>query len=166
MKTLFWLFTDYREARTAVRTLLDNGFDLEKMNAIMTDSAAKDVTGINWKAAAVQVSGEVGDEELQGLDRMLAGERPVTTPDAGEILAAGELATITANSASSPGDDVHGLHAALVDIGVTPDAARDFVDGLAGGGLLLWLRTEDERAGEARSLLRDETRALSSTYTV
>lgn len=64
MKTIFWLFTDYKQARTAVRDLIDEGFTESRMNAIIDEQSAKDAMDVNWEKAQVQVTDEVGEQML------------------------------------------------------------------------------------------------------
>ncbi|MGD8519299.1 MAG: hypothetical protein PVG54_20205, partial [Anaerolineae bacterium] len=60
MKTIFCLFEDYEQARTAVSELLDKGLTEGNMNAIIGEEIAKRAMEINWEKAPVQVTDEVG----------------------------------------------------------------------------------------------------------
>ncbi|MGD8466476.1 MAG: hypothetical protein PVI09_21690 [Anaerolineae bacterium] len=155
MKTIFWLFEDYEQARTAVSVLLDKGLTEGNMNAIIGEEIAKRAMEINWEKAPVQVTDEVGRQTLQGLDRLLAGEQPVQLPGVGEVYAAGELATIVAKTASSTRGTDGGLRSALADFQVSSDKADAFRTGVMEGGLLFWVRVDDAKAPQALDVLQE-----------
>ena len=88
---------------------------------------------------------------MRGLDAILGTQLPVETPDAGEVFAGGELATLVVKNAL-PGA-LGGLRSALVDLGMTAQEAETHRRAIEAGGLLVMFRTEDERANEMRNLL-------------
>ena len=156
MKTLFWLFRRYDEARSAVEALLDLEIDPDDVNAIIAEEEAKDAMDVNWGTAAVQVSEQEDApharqrEPLRGLDGLLAGEQGVLLDDVGRVLAGGELATLAVNAAASPASEGQGLYEALLDLSVPEDAARESVEGIKSGGVLVVVRVPDERASQVR----------------
>jgi hypothetical protein len=156
LKTLFWLFRDYGEARAAVDALLGLDADPEGMNAIATEDTVKDAVDVDWSTAAVRVSDEQDAphsgqrQPLRGLDGLLAGEQAVVLDDVGRVYAGGELATLAVNAAASPASEGQGLYEALLDLGVPEDAARESVEGIKAGGVLVAARLPDELASQAR----------------
>lgn len=157
MKTLFWLFRTYDEARSAVDTLLDLEIEPDDVNAIITEEEGKEAMDVNWGTAAVQVSEEEDAphaqrrEPLRGLDGLLAGEQGVLLDDVGRVLAGGELVTLAVNAAASPASEGQaGLYDALLVLGVPEDAARESAEGVKAGGVLVAVRVADELASQAR----------------
>lgn len=166
MKTMLWLFDEYEAARSAVSKMLEGEVDEGQINAIIDKEAAREVMDVDWSRADVRVTEEVGEQELHGLDQVLAGEEPVRTPDAGDILAGGELATLLAKTASTPAGGVHGLGPALVDMLVLEETAREFVQGIKAGGTLVMVRVEDRLAADIAASLYDEKDAVSAELVV
>lgn len=153
METIFALFADYASAREAVEELRERGFRVEEMNAIIYAEVARGAMDVNPRTADVRASKALGERTLRGLDRLLATEQPVPLPPVGDVLAAGELANLVVAAAGAP-DAEGGLTAALVDFGVPREAAGAYQRGVVDGGLLFWIRTDDERAGEAREIIQ------------
>jgi hypothetical protein len=166
MKTIFWLFTDYKQARTAVRDLIEEGFTESSMNAIIDEQSAKDAMDVNWEKAQVQVTDEVGEQTLYGLDRLLARQQPVQLPGVGKVYAGGELATIVVKVASSPRTAQRGLGSALEDLSVTRDKASVYEAGVQEGGLLFWMRTNDVQVPEALGVLQQYGPTEDAGYVV
>lgn len=166
MKTMLWLFSEYEAARAAVDKMLEGEVEIGQINAIIDKETARDVMDVDWSRADVRVTDEVGERELRGLDKVLASEEPVSTPDAGEILAGGELATLLAKTASTPAGNVHGLGPALVDMLVLEETAREFVAGIKAGGTLVMVRVEDRLAPDLAASLYDEKGAISAELVV
>lgn len=166
MKTMLWLFDEYEAARSAVSKMLEGEVDERQINAIIDKEAAREVMDVDWSRADVRVTEKVGEQELHGLDQVLAGEEPVRTPDAGDVLAGGELATLLAKTASTPAGGVHGLGPALVDMLVLEETAREFVEGIKAGGTLVLVRVEDRLAADIAASLYDEKDAVSAELVV
>jgi hypothetical protein len=146
VRTIFALFDGYAEARVAVEELRNQGFRVDAMNAIILADVGRGAMDVNASEA-------LGGRTLHGLDRMLATEHPVHLPPVGAVLAAGELANFIVASAGSP-DAEAGLVPALVDFGIPQDTAEAYQRGLIDGGLLFWIRAEDERASEVRGIVQ------------
>jgi len=71
MKTIFAMFDNYDDARTAVNRLLEGNVDEEEINAIAQAQVAKDRIDANLETVAVDVTDEVGRQTVYGLDAML-----------------------------------------------------------------------------------------------
>lgn len=155
VRTIFALFADYAEAREAIEALRDRGFRVDAMNAIILTEAARSAMDVNLRTADAQASVGLSGRTLRGLDRLLATEQSVPLPPVGSVLAAGELANFIVAAAGASGSTNGGLVDALVDFGVPREAAEAYQRGVMEGGLLFWMRTDDERAGEAREIIQE-----------
>lgn len=153
-KTIFALFDDYADAEAALDNLLEHDFTEDEMNVLVREQLAKERMDVNLHAVDVKKSGEVGDVTVRGLPRLLGGEQPVHLPGVGNVLAAGELATLMARSASSTAAADQGLKQALVEMNVPEDRARDFREALEKGSVLFWMRADEEQAPAAANVLR------------
>lgn len=153
MRTVFALFESYREANKAVEELIEKHFDEREMNVIVQELAAKSTMDINFRTSNVDKSRKMGSKSAERLDHLVAGRRPFTVPDVGAVYAAGEMATVLARSAATPESPPASLREALVDFDVPKEIADFYTEGVLEGGVLLWLRIEDERAGEAANVL-------------
>jgi hypothetical protein len=164
VKTIFGLFENYEDARTAVGELLKKKFDEEEMNAIVLEEIAKDSMEVNLGTVSVEATEKVGEKTVQGLDYLIGVQQPLKIPGVGEVYAAGELAMMLSKTAAAP-DAVSGsLKAALIDFGVSEKAAKAYTVGVTDGGLLFWIHTSNERAPEAISVLRGHESAHIASY--
>lgn len=155
MKTIFALFDGYGGAREAVDALLANGFDEEEMNALAMESTVKENMDVDLKEVNVQKTDKVGEKTVHGLAQLFGGEQPVHVGGSGDLLAGGELATLLLTQAASTGTDAGPLRSTLQEFGVPQDLAADFRTAVVDGGVLVWVRVEDERASAAAGALRD-----------
>lgn len=156
MKTIFALFQSYADAEEAVNGLLEENFDEEQMNVIVREDTAKENLNIDLHAADVRKTDEVGEQTIHGLQQLLGGEQPVHVPDIGPVLAAGELATILSKGASASWAPDQALTAVLEGFGVPGDAAEAYREGINQGGVLIWVRVEDDEAAAAAGALREQ----------
>lgn len=153
MKTVFAAFSAWEDARAADDDLLNRGFPEEETNAIAQEDVAKEHMELRMKRVNPEPTETVSRVNVYGLDRLLAGEHPIRTPDAGNVFAGGVLATEIAK-VGAIGGPTSGLQGSLVDFDIPPDVAGAYVDTIKGGGVLLFLRTADERAPEAGEVMR------------
>jgi hypothetical protein len=156
MKTMFWLFDTYEAAKAALDKLMEAGFATGNMNIVVREQDAKDSMDLNWEKTNVRVTDSVGEQTLEGLDRLLGGQQPVPVPKVGSVFAAGEMATVLIKTATSSQTGSVGLQQALISLNVPEQRAKRYVEGLKQGHWLFWIRAEDERASEVRSLLNDQ----------
>ena len=164
MKTIFCLFNSYREARTAVNRLLEQGFETTDMNAIIRAKNAREEMDINWAKAGVQVTDKVGGQVLYGLDQLIGSQRPVALPDIGQVYAAGEMATILATTAMSLRPMERGLKPALMGFNVPEEKADAYTLGIQEGGLLFWIRTCGVGVPEVVSTLHHQQNAIIASH--
>lgn len=154
MKTIFALFDSYAGAGEAVDSLLAEDFAEEEMNALALSPTVKENMDVNLHAVDVRKSEEIGGKTVHGLAALFGGEQPVHVRGSGDLLAAGELATLLATRASATNNGDDPLQEALEEFGVPRDTATDYRTGIVDGGVLVWVRTQDERASAAASALR------------
>jgi hypothetical protein len=147
MITIFAFFTKYEEAGAAVRNLVHEGIAFEEFNAIVQDYVVKDKMGPVGGKANVVVT-EIPD----GLDKMLGGHRSETVRDAGVVLTAGQLAGEVVSLATSSGGTAAGLGGALEIMGVPAGKAERYAAGIRGGGVLVFVRTVEEKASQVSSV--------------
>jgi len=165
VKTIFWLFADYPTAKSAVAGLSARGFEEAKMDAIALEDVVKDAMDEDWATVATQVTDKVGEQTLEGLDRLFGGERPVKGPGMENLLSTGTLATLTVKTALELGGKEGGFRDALADLGVPRDLTVKFVDGIKQGGVLFWLRCDDDQVPKANNALREHQSAILASYT-
>jgi hypothetical protein len=151
MKTVFASFSDYASANTAVDELQERGFSLEEMNALVLEDVAKRQMATDQSEVNVDVTDEVGDVELHGLDRLVGGEQPVQAPEVGRVYAAGELATLLAKQFSGAGTRI--FTEILQEFGVPAEAASRYESAVKSGGVLFWVRSDDARAAQAANVM-------------
>ena len=164
MKSIFASFASYEDAEQGVGALVEAGFDDESMNVIVREQMAKRRLDVNLHEVDVKKSDDVGDVAVQGLTQLLGGQQPVPLPGVGAVLAAGKTATNVAQSASASGAADEGLKEALVALNVPPEIAGDYRKTVDDGGVLFWIRVEDERAGAAANILRAENGRQVADY--
>ncbi len=155
MRTIFALFEGYREAKSAVKDLLEQGFDPREMNVVVQELTARGNMDVNFRTANVEKAREAGEDTLQGIDRMIAGTQPLTVSDVGAVYAAGEMARIVVTAGHEEASSATGLKEALVDFHVPEELAEFYRNGVLDEGVLFWMRTEERRAAEAATILAE-----------
>ena len=136
-----------------MRKLLEKEVDWEALNAIILEQVAKDEMEVNLKTVDFGVTDEMGTVTEFSLDRLFGGEQGVNIPNVGRVLAAGELATLVARTASNQDVTDGGLENVLEDFDVSRPLAKTYLEGIKSGSVLLFLRVEDEQATEATAVL-------------
>lgn len=141
MKTIFAAFTDYNDAQQALDALYTEGFQESDINVFA-------------ESGIVEGNAAPGENEADGvLGELLSGHQAISMPDVGEVLAIGELFTIFGRAAADP-SQTGGLVEALVEASVPQETARLYVKRINSSGLLLAVRTEDDRASSANNVLQ------------
>jgi hypothetical protein len=155
MRTIFALFESYDEAKAAVAELIGRHFDEGEMNVIVRGPVTQSGPGAALRAT--NKTGLPGRAVLQGIDRVLIDGKSVIMPDVGAVRIAGRIAAVTAGAAMAE-KPRHDLKEILAGLGVPEELAEFYRNGVLGGGLLFWVRTDNGRAAEAASIL-SSTRA-------
>ncbi len=165
MRTIFGLFADFAQAEKAVRELVIQGFDREEMNALLSKSTARNFMDVDQERIKAEKSTILPDTGHGSLfDRMLGGEKGVRTRDLGEVIAVGQLGNILSSTAATEDASGGGVKAALENFSVSPDAAEAYREGIRGGGILFFIRTSDERAGQAAQILTEHKGQRVANY--
>lgn len=155
MKVIFGLFEDYQQADQAIRNLQAEEIGSGDLNAIILKSFAKNAMndmGVDLEKVKVESSSEVGETQIAGLNKMMAGQQPVQIPGLGDVYAAGPQATILTKTAAAPGS-TDGLKPALRQFDMPEEIAESYADGVETGGVLCFVRAEDQEAGKAGKIL-------------
>jgi hypothetical protein len=120
------------------------------MNLLLLAQVAKNAL-TDQRGSAIPVTGR-----QPHFHQMLTGKQPVIPPGLGKVVSVGEMANILTSAASTPppGDQQPGFTGALAAFGLPQTAASRFTDGIKNGGVLFFLRTDDERSAELVSMLR------------
>lgn len=151
MKSVFALFGTYEDVRDTVDELIEEGFEQEEMNVIVDEEVAKGDLNVDLQRVDVKATDELG-EEATGLHVVLGVEQPVEAPRMGEVLAAGEIATILARTAAAPGGG--SVADTMEEFGVPPSMTGTYIEAVIDGAYLFWIRTSDEEAPQAEEILR------------
>lgn len=146
MKSIFALQETSKAARDCVDGLLEEGFEESEINVIVQEEVAKGELDLNLTKANVKATDELGEKRLKGLDAILAGEQYDELPQLGRVYAAGDFANLIARNASGSDIEPKSLAGALRELGVEEGAANRYHEGIDGGGYLLILRVEEDRA--------------------
>lgn len=153
MKTVFSLFLDIQTAQNAVEKLLQAGFTEEQMNAITQEVLAKEYLEITDPKTMVLKTDQIGNKEIHGLASIFIGKKGISISDVGRVLAGGIIAVELAGTASVKPHG--GLKVVLQDFNIPESVAERYTRGLIAGGVLLCLRTEDQRQGEVIQILNN-----------
>ena len=156
MKSLFTLFTDVPNAQKASEDLLEIGFTEAEMNAVVLTDIADESLEINRKTIRTDKTGEVGEKVVRGFASLVGGQQPVDLPDVGRVYAAGDIATLVADSAGDPHrESTDNLEHSLADSGLSSDAAHIYAEGVSGGKVLFWIHGEDDKVPGAVPVFRE-----------
>ena len=153
MQVIYALFERYTDAQESFEALRKQGYDQDAMNVVVQTKVAKEYIDLDMSRVAVNVTDAVGEKTVQGFAPFLAVQRPVPLPGTGDVYAAGDLATLLVKAATAYAPDSGALGTALKDL-VPANVADAFADGVNQGGVLFWLRVEDERAAGVGETLR------------
>jgi hypothetical protein len=159
MEAIFGLFRTYEQARASVALLLDRRFRPESMNVIVQDYVVKD-----WLHGQLGRANVLATELKPGLDRIMAGQRPLNIPDVGQVFAAGAEATTLARTASLAESRSEGLAATLRNFGLPEEISADCLTDLKGGGVIFWVKSDDARAPDAAVILKDNKARHVGSY--
>jgi hypothetical protein len=156
-KTVVGLFEDRADAQNALDALVDRGFTRDQVSV-----AASDVPGVQGPETHVVTDerpsgagaavGAVGGAMVGGGAGLLVGLGALVIPGLGPLVAMGPLVTTLAGMAA--GTVAGGLLGALVDLGIPKEEAEVYVEGVRRGYILVTLRTSDEDADTAASVMR------------
>lgn len=155
MQTIFGVFNNYEKASEAIEALRQERVPEAEMNAIVQMDIAKEAMRLRQDKAGAAVSEKLGGKTAGGMNLLAGGQPPIPTDDAGKVLASGELATQIAQTASGQqAGDRRSLEAALKAFGVPEEKAAKYTSGIAGGGILLVAKVDDEKGNKTVAVLQ------------
>ena len=152
------MFERYQDAERAVSELNARGFGNADISVAARDNVLRDrVAGGKEQAVAESAgAGAVGGAAVGGLAGLLVGLGALAIPGIGPVIAAGTLATALGTTAAGAGIGAAagGLIGALVGLGIPEEDAQFYAEGVKRGGVLVTVRTGDDRASEVLSIMR------------
>ncbi len=155
MKSVFAVFSEVNKAKEAVEHLLRDGYKEEQMNSIVQETVAKNYLDVNRQEIKVEMTDALGGKRIRGLSALFGGQQAVFTSDTGRVYAAGPVATTIAGSSAGSGFANTGLEGSLERFALPKESAHIYQKSVAGGGLLFWIRVDDEKVYQAVSVIKD-----------
>ena len=150
MKTIFSGFAQFADADAVVQALEAANFPVEELNVLVDVQTAKsNLDEVNRARVHVDVTDAVGERVLSGLALLVGNQQPVEVRGLGQVYATGQLATILASSATAGGQSGDDAQAMLVSYGVPAERAAAYQKLVHEGGVLLWLRSAEQRVSTA-----------------
>lgn len=165
MKTIAGLFDNLDAAHAAVRDLRDLGLPSSDVSLVahdVTGAYSQSLDRADWSTAPAPqdatATGAGMGAVLGGLAGLMVGLGVLVLPGIGPVLAAGPLATVLGGIfgvgvGAVGGGLAGGLLGALVDLGVPPDQAPFYAEGVRRGGALVTVHAADELEEPVRGLL-------------
>jgi len=155
MKTIIGSFDRMDDADRAARTLRNAGFLDSDINFIANDVRRDDGKArvVETGTASGAATGAVAGGALGGAAGLAASLMGLAIPGIGPILAAGPIVATLVGAGA--GAAAGGLIGSLTDMGVEPAHAEIYAESVRRGGTLVTVRTDESRADEAASILRD-----------
>lgn len=155
MQTIFSGFKQFTDADAAVQALQEQGFDQKALNVLVDAQTAKsNLDTVNQARVHVDVTDAIGVQELSGLALLVMNERPVNVRGLGPVFAAGTMADILVSSTTANGQSGEDVQSMLQSYGVPAKTAESYHSLVAGGGVLLWVRSEDTQVSTVSDILR------------
>jgi uncharacterized protein (TIGR02271 family) len=159
-KTVIGLFDNASQANNVVQDLINAGFSRDEIGIVGNNTTGEynsylgDGTGTTGHSGAAESgagAGATAGTVIGGGLGLLAGIGALAIPGFGPIVAAGWLvSTITG---AGIGAALGGLVGALTGLGVPREDAEYYNEGVRRGGTLVTVRTSDDRAEQAASIL-------------
>ena len=154
------LFYSREEAESAVRSLKQAGFDMDRVSVIAKD--ANSVAGhetteeIGNKADDGAAAGALTGGTLGGITGLLVGLGTLAIPGIGPILLAGAEATAIATTLAGAGIGAAagGLIGALVGLGIPEEKAKVYSDRVGGGSFLVMVTGNGAEIDRAATIMR------------
>jgi uncharacterized membrane protein len=144
-------FNTRDSAERAVSDLRSKGFDRE-ISIVAKDEQSgqarrKDNATLNMGGDSVSEGATTGSV-LGGLAGLAAGAGALAIPGIGPIIAAGPIAGLLSGAATG------GIAGGLIDWGIPAERGRYYENRVKQGNVLVSVRTDDNKAGDAANILR------------
>lgn len=147
--TVIGIFESEDIAEKAVRNMKEKGFGDNEISIVAKDHKGEvgedgDISYEDQNLA----DGTAAGGALGGLTGLLAGAGALLIPGVGPIIAAGPLA------GALTGVVTGGVAGGLIDYGIPEERGEHYEQKVKEGNILVTLRTEEEKAEEASSILK------------
>lgn len=156
------VFSRREDVEDALRTLKDNGFNMDNISLLARDlegvEGADEVTEKQGNEAAEGAGiGATTGTVLGGVGGFLVGAGVLAIPGVGPVLAAGVgISEIAATLAGAGiGAAAGGIVGALVGLGIPEEKAKVYEDRIKAGDYLLMVTGTEDEVESAASILRD-----------
>src|SRR5690554_5990744 len=154
MKKLIGIFRSEELALNTIESLKNAGYAPEEISVITKDEVKYDALknrvedGIMENAdGSTLAAGAVTGGAIGGLGGLLLGLGALAIPGAGPIIAAGPVAA--AITGALTGGAVGGLSGALIDYGVPEVEAKEYVERIDAGDILVLVDDEENKRSQA-----------------
>lgn len=149
-KTVIGTFDSRDSAERAINALRGKGFEKDISVVARDDKAGGDVNKYNTRFTGGDpvTDGASTGGVLGGLVGLAAGAGALAIPGLGPLLAAGPIAGLLSGAATG------GIAGGLADFGIPSERGRFFEDRVKEGRVLVSVRCDDARAGEASEMLK------------
>jgi hypothetical protein len=155
MRTVVAVYDTEERARDAIEALIDAGFERDDISlATRTEEEGVHVEEAEEggeEAAEGAAAGAGLGVVVGGLTGLAIGLSAIAVPGLGAVAAAGPLAGLI--SGGLTGAVAGGVIGALVELGVSEEEAEVYAEAVRRGSTLVAVRTHDERADNAESVL-------------
>jgi hypothetical protein len=153
-KTVVGLLDDREDVEIVVTELVDSGFERNDISVMATDTRGEYVTETgSGETASGAVTGAGVGAAAGGIGGLLFGLAGLAIPGIGPIVAAGPIAA--ALGGAGIGALAGGALGALASMGVPKEEAEYYAEGVRRGGVLIAVKTEDDRTDIAANVLHN-----------
>lgn len=148
-KTVIGTFDSRDGAERAIKALKSKGFEKDISVLAKHDKAGGDTDKYNARFTGGDsvTDGAGTGGVIGGLAGLAAGMGALAIPGLGPLLAAGPIAGLLSGAATG------GIAGGLADYGIPSERGRFFEDRVKQGRVLVSLRCDDTRAGEASGIM-------------
>lgn len=143
------VFHDQQQAEQAVNELKRKGFEQEISLVVKEDEGEQEQEEVISMEEQDLSEGTATGGILGGVAGLVAGAGALLIPGVGPIVAAGPLA------ATLTGVVTGGIAGGLIDFGIPEERGEYYEEQVRQGGILVTLRSSDEKAEEAAYTMRD-----------
>ncbi len=143
-KVVVGVFHDRDQAESALEDLKNEGFE-QDISLVARDEEKSGMSMENQDLTEGAFTGGA----LGGIAGLLAGAGALLIPGVGPIIAAGPIA------ATLTGVVTGGIAGSLVDYGIPEERGEYYEEQVRQGGILLTVKSSDERVEEAASIMRN-----------
>ncbi len=169
-RTVVAIFDDFLTANSAVREMVDKGFERDNISIIADNSRGVYSFTTPTAAVAASTNGGTTDENnslvgggagigaaIGGIGGLLIGLGALVIPGLGPVIAAGPLvaaiSTLTGAGVGAVAGGVTGsLLNALIGLGIPEEEAGYFTEGVRRGGVLVTMQAEEDSSEQIMSI--------------